>query len=55
MFHTEGGEGGISHPKGQIFHPKNPQNKKLILTQLCNLQSDLSVKVSRTSSKFDST
>ena len=42
----KGGGGGISHPKGQISHPKNPQNKKfiiMILTQLYNLQSDLPV------------
>ena len=47
VFHTEGGEGGgISHPKGQISHPKNPENKKfiiMILTQPYNLQSDLPV------------
>ena len=44
--YRRGGGGGISHPKGQISHPKNPQNKKfiiMILTQLYNLQSDLPV------------
>ena len=46
-FIQKGGRGGgISHPKGQISHPKNPENKKfiiMILTQPYNLQSDLPV------------
>ena len=34
-----GGEGGIS-PQRSDLPPQNPQNKKMILTQLYNLQSD---------------
>ena len=31
VFHIEGGGGGgVYPPKGQISHPKNPQNKKFV-------------------------